>query len=189
MDKHEPDALLSFERVVFFSDAVFAIVITLLVLELKVPHLTEHTEPSLRHALVELLPRVAGFVISFLIIGLMWIEHHRIFRYIADYDGGLLWRNLLLLLCVSFVPFPTALFSENFWSRTAFILYTASFGGVARRSLAVPMACALAIVLSFISIFLAPISFAFIPVLARLFDPTSKKGKPEAATVNEEAAA
>jgi hypothetical protein len=51
------------------------------------------------------------------------------------------------------------------------------------------MACALAIVLSFISIFLAPISFAFIPVLARLFDPTSKKGKPEAATVNEEAAA
>jgi hypothetical protein len=60
---------------------------------------------------------------------------------------------------------------------------------IARRSLAVPMACALAIVLSFISIFLAPISFAFIPVLARLFDPTSKKGKPEAATVNEEAAA
>jgi uncharacterized membrane protein len=135
MDKHEPDALLSFERVVFFSDAVFAIVITLLVLELKVPHLTEHTEPSLRHALVELLPRVAGFVISFLIIGLMWIEHHRIFRYIADYDGGLLWRNLLLLLCVSFVPFPTALFSENFWSRTAFILYTASFGGVATAKL------------------------------------------------------
>lgn len=216
MDKHEPDALLSFERVVFFSDAVFAIVITLLVLELKVPHLSEHTEPSLRHALVELLPRVAGFVISFLIIGLMWIEHHRIFRYIADYDGGLLWRNLFLLLCVSFVPFPTALFSENFWSRTAFILYTASFGGVAtaklliwrhagkanllkkevtpalerriaRRSLAVPLACALAIVLSFISIFLAPISFAFIPLLARVLDPTSKK--QEAATVNEEAAA
>ncbi|HKU77259.1 MAG TPA: TMEM175 family protein [Pyrinomonadaceae bacterium] len=206
MDKHETG--LSFERVVFFSDAVFAIVITLLVLELKVPHLTEHSESALRHALVELFPRVIGFVVSFLIIGLMWIEHHRIFRYIEDYDGGLLWRNLLLLLCVSFVPFPTALFSENFWSRTAFILYTASFGGVAtaklliwrhaakanllrkdvspalerriaRRSLAVPLACALAIVLAFISIFIAPLAFMLIPVLARVLDPTSKKIDPE----------
>ncbi|HEU4870472.1 MAG TPA: TMEM175 family protein [Pyrinomonadaceae bacterium] len=203
MDKTEPDTGLSFERVVFFSDAVFAIVITLLVLELKVPHLSEHNEPALRGALIEMVPRVAGFVISFLIIGLMWIEHHRIFRYIADYDAGLLWRNLFLLLCVSFVPFPTALFSENFWSRTAFILYTASFGAVAtvkfliwrhatkakllkpnvtpelqrriaRRSLAVPLACAGAIALSFISIWIAPLSFIFIPLLARLLDPTAK---------------
>ena len=218
MPNHSPENALSFERVVFFSDAVFAIVITLLVLELKVPHITEHTESALRHALIELLPRVAGFVISFLIIGLMWIEHHRIFRYISDYDAGLLWRNLLLLLCVSFVPFPTALFSENFWSQTAFILYTASFGGVAtakywvwrhamsanllkpditpafakriaRRSMAVPLACAMAIVLSFISILVAPISFAFIPVFARLLDPASKKSKQEPATANEEAAA
>jgi TMEM175 potassium channel family protein len=207
---------LSFERVVFFSDAVFAIVITLLVLELKVPHLAEHSEPALRGALIGLFPRVAGFMISFLIIGLMWIEHHRIFRYIADYDAGLLWRNLMLLLCVSFVPFPTALFSENFWSRTAFVLYTASFGGVAtaklwiwrhavaarllkpdvtpalekriaRRSMAVPLACALAIILSFVNIFLAPISFALIPIFARVLDPTSKKSKT--ATANEEAAA
>jgi TMEM175 potassium channel family protein len=216
MDQHEPETGLSFERVVFFSDAVFAIVITLLVLELKVPHLTEHNEPALQHALVELIPRVLGFVISFLIIGLMWVEHHRVFRYIADYDAGLLWRNLLLLLCVSFVPFPTALFSENFWSRTAFILYTASFGGVAtaklmiwrhavkanllksdvgpmlerriaRRSMAVPLACALAIVLSFISIWIAPLSFMLIPVFARVLDPTTKKAKPEPAP--EEAAA
>ena len=216
MSNHEPDTGLSFERVVFFSDAVFAIVITLLVLELKVPHLSEHSEPALRHALIDLIPRVAGFVISFLIVGLMWIEHHRIFRYIADYDAGLLWRNLLLLLCVSFVPFPTALFSENFWSRTAFVLYTAGFGAVAtakfliwrhaakanllkkevtpalerriaRRSLAVPIACAMAIALAFVSIFIAPLSFMFIPLLARLLDPTSKKSKP--ATAGEEAAA
>ena len=218
MDKHQPETGLSFERVVFFSDAVFAIVITLLVLELKVPHITEHTDSALRHALVGLLPRVAGFVISFLIIGLMWVEHHRVFRYIADYDAGLLWRNLLLLLCVSFVPFPTALFSENFWSRTAFILYTASFGGVAtaklwiwrhaiaakllkpevtpelekrilRRSMAVPLACGIAILLSFISILLAPVSFALIPLLARMLDPTAKKSKSEPATANDEAAA
>ena len=218
MDKHEPETGLSFERVVFFSDAVFAIVITLLVLELKVPHITDHTEPALRNALFNLLPRVAGFVISFLIIGMMWIEHHRIFRYIADYDAGLLWRNLLLLLCVSFVPFPTALFSENFWSRTAFILYAASFGAVAtaklwiwrhataagllkkdvtpelerriaRRSMAVPLACLMAIALSFVSLWLAPISFIFIPIFARVLDPTAKRSKREPATANEEAAA
>lgn len=204
MDKNEAETGLSFERVVFFSDAVFAIVITLLVLELKVPHVTEHTESALRHALFELFPRVIGFVVSFLIIGMMWIEHHRIFRYIENYNAGLLWRNLLLLLCVSFVPFPTALFSENFWSRTAFILYTGSFGCAAvaklfiwrhavargllkkdvgpefarkigRRSLAVPLACALAIVLSFVSVLLAPIAFAFIPLFARVLDPSAKR--------------
>ena len=216
MDKDEPETGLSFERVVFFSDAVFAIVITLLVLELKVPHITEHTDSALRHALVELLPRVIGFVVSFLIIGLMWIEHHRIFRYIDNYTTGLLWRNLLLLLCVSFVPFPTALFSENFWSRTAFILYTGSFGAVAtaklwvwrhavtsgllkkdvgpdlarrisRRSLAVPLACALAIVLSFVSIFVAPIAFALIPLFARVLDPTTKKSTDYTDAVEESA--
>jgi len=203
MPNHEPEGSLSFERVVFFSDAVFAIVITLLVLELKVPHLAEHNESSLRGALVDILPHVLGFVISFLIIGLMWIEHHRIFRYIDNYNAGLLWRNLFLLLCVSFVPFPTALFSENFWSRTAFILYTASFGGVAtaklwiwrhavatgllkkdlgpelerrisRRSLAVPLGCALAIALSFVTLALAPLGFLFIPVFARVLDRPAK---------------
>jgi TMEM175 potassium channel family protein len=204
MDNHEPETGLSFERVVFFSDAVFAIVITLLVLELKVPHITEHTESALRHGLIELFPRVMGFVVSFLIIGLMWTEHHRIFRYIENYNAGLLWRNLLLLLCVSFVPFPTALFSENFWSRTAFILYTGSFGAVAtaklwvwrhavasgllkpevgpelakkisRRSLAVPLGCVLAIGLSFIGVAVAPLGFITIPLFARVLDPTTKR--------------
>jgi uncharacterized membrane protein len=216
MDKNEPETGLSFERVVFFSDAVFAIVITLLVLELKVPHVTEHTESALRHALFELFPRVIGFVVSFLIIGVMWIEHHRIFRYIENYNGGLLWRNLVLLLCVSFVPFPTALFSENFWSRTAFILYTGSFGAVAtaklfiwrhavasgllkkdigpefarrigRRSLAVPLSCALAIALAFVSVLLAPIAFAFIPVFARVLDPGAKRATDYSDAVEESA--
>lgn len=205
MKLKQQESGLSFERVVFFSDAVFAIVITLLVLEIKTPHLEVQSESALNHALLELLPRIIGFIISFLIVGLMWIEHHRIFRYIAHYDGGLLWRNLLLLLFVSFVPFPTALFSENYWSRTAFILYTASFALVGlmklwvwvyaagkgnlleagtdehiitrikRRSLAVPLACGVAIILALISVRLAPFGFALIPLIARLLDPTRKK--------------
>lgn len=205
MKTNQPESGLSFERVVFFSDAVFAIVITLLVLEIKTPHLEEPSEGALNHALLQLLPRIIGFIISFLIVGLMWIEHHRIFRYIVSYDGGLLWRNLLLLLFVSFVPFPTALFSENYWSRTAFILYTASFAAVglmklwvwvyasgkgnlieadtdayivqriSRRSLAVPLACGIAIILSLINVRLAPFGFALIPLIAKLLDPARKR--------------
>ena len=200
MAQNTAESSLSFERVVFFSDAVFAIVITLLVLEIKTPHLEHPSETTLHHALVELIPKFTGFVVSFLIVGMMWIEHHRIFRYIDHYDAGLLWRNLLMLLCISFVPFPTALFSEYFFSRTAFVLYTASFGCVAlaklwiwhyavghglveanvsevvkkriaRRSWAVPMACAVAILLSFVSVFIAPIAFALIPLFARLLEP------------------
>lgn len=103
---NQQESGLGFERVVFFSDAVFAIAITLLVLEIKPPHLEELNERALGHALLGLFPKFIGFVISFMITGLMWIEHHRIFRYIKDYDAGLLWRNLLLLLCVSFVLSP-----------------------------------------------------------------------------------
>lgn len=201
MTQENSESSLSFERVVFFSDAVFAIAITLLVLEIKPPHLQELSETALRNGLLHLIPKFTGFIVSFLIIGLMWIEHHRIFRYITNYDSGLLWRNLLFLLSVSFVPFPTALFSEYYWSQTAFILYTASFAVVgltklwvwqyvrasgnllglhtdditakriSRRSLALPLACGVAIALSAVSVMIAPIAFILIPLLARLLDP------------------
>jgi uncharacterized membrane protein len=129
MDNSHENTALSFERVLFFSDAVFAIVITLLVLELKAPHIDRavYTEEAMRHELFELLPKFLGFVYSFFIVGLLWIEHHRIFRFIVSWDFGLVARNLLFLLFVAFIPFPTALFSENYYSRTAFILYAASF--------------------------------------------------------------
>lgn len=130
MSNSHDNSALSFERILFFSDAVFAIVITLLVLELKAPHIErEHfTEGALQHELLELVPKFLGFIYSFFIVGLLWIEHHRIFRFIADWDFGLVWRNLLFLLFVAFIPFPTAVFSENYYSKTAFIMYAGSFG-------------------------------------------------------------
>ncbi len=129
MNKLHENTALSFERILFFSDAVFAIVITLLVLELRPPVIDrDHfTESLLRHDLLELMPKFLGFVYSFFIVGLMWIEHHRVFRFIVHFDFGLIWRNLVFLLFVAFIPFPTALFSEYFYSQTAFILYAASF--------------------------------------------------------------
>lgn len=208
MNQSEQNAL-SFERIVFFSDAVFAIVITLLVLEIKVPHLKETSETALRSELLHLLPKFIGFLASFLIIGLMWFEHHRIFRYIKNFDGGLIWRNLLFLLSISFIPFPTALSSEYFWSKTAFIFYSLSFAfagltklwiwiyassnnlliseiadenlvsKISKRSLAVPLGASLAAFLSIFSIYIAPIGFALIPLFAHFLDPTNKKAVEE----------
>lgn len=94
------------DRLETCSDGVFAIAITLLVLDIKLP---EGSSAGLSHALMESLPRVAAYVMSFAIIGLYWISHHRSFQLIAKVDGAVFWLNLLLLLLVSFIPFPTAL--------------------------------------------------------------------------------
>lgn len=128
MNNSHENTALSFERILFFSDAVFAIVITLLVLELRVPPMDPNVgDAVMQHELRAMLPKFLGFVYSFFIVGMMWIEHHRIFRFIGHYDIGLVWRNLLFLLFVAFIPFPTALFSEYFRTQTAFILYGLSF--------------------------------------------------------------
>jgi uncharacterized membrane protein len=129
MNNSNENTALSFERILFFSDAVFAIVITLLVLELRPPHIShgEFSESLLRQTLLAMIPKFLGFIFSFFMVGILWIEHHRIFRFIGHFDFGLIWRNLIFLLCVTFVPFPTALFSEYFLSTTAFVLYTFSF--------------------------------------------------------------
>ena len=197
----EENSLLSFERIVFFSDAVFAIVITLLVLEIKVPHLAAWNENELKASLIHLMPKFFGFICSFFIVGLMWFEHHRIFRYIQRFDSGLIWRNLVFLLFISFIPFPTALFSEYVFSKVAFLMYVAVFGSaalsklwiwthavktglvnsdadpllerrIARRSLAVPLACLVCIVLGFfLPNFFAFLGFPLIPFFAYLLDP------------------
>jgi uncharacterized membrane protein len=100
---------LGFERVVFFSDAVFAIVITLLVLPLTAEiDLPEDGVGSAQHV-VELLPRVLTFAVSFLVVGQFWIAHHRTFGRVRRADHTLVWLNLLTLLTVAFMPFPAAL--------------------------------------------------------------------------------
>ncbi len=95
-------------RLEAFSDGVFAIAMTLLVLDIKVPHdLPEGA--SLAEALVRQWPTYLAFLTSFATIGIMWINHHRLFRLIARTDHTLLLLNVLLLLVVTFVPFPTSL--------------------------------------------------------------------------------
>ena len=111
------------ERLIFFSDAVFAIAITLLALEIRLPGTEDVlTDDQLLAQLLNLWPRYLAYVISFLVIGTFWLAHHRRFRYIRRYDRRLLWINLLLLMCIAFIPFPTGVISEHI-GRTATIFY------------------------------------------------------------------
>jgi uncharacterized membrane protein len=97
-------------RIEAFSDAVFAIAITLLIIEIGVPH-AEGAE-SLSDKLLHLWPSYLGYAISFLVIGTVWANHHNRFRLIARSDHILLFLNIVFLMCVAFIPFPTALLAE-----------------------------------------------------------------------------
>jgi uncharacterized membrane protein len=102
------------ERMILFSDAVFAIAITLLVLEIKLPNIDRHTatDEQLGKALLELMPKFMGFLVSFFIIGLYWSIHHRMFGFVINYTRKMIWLNLFFLLAVVFMPFSTAIYSE-----------------------------------------------------------------------------
>jgi uncharacterized membrane protein len=97
-------------RLEAFSDGVFAIAITLLVLEIAVP---AASEGDLLTAVIELWPSYLGYLISFATIGALWLGHTAVTHYLHAVDAGLLRLNLLLLLVVAFIPFPTGLLAEN----------------------------------------------------------------------------
>lgn len=118
------------ERLVFFSDAVMAIAITLLALEIRLPTLPEGvTDAQLWSALSSIGSSYLGYAISFWVIGLYWVAHHRTFRGVVRYDGTLLLLNLLLLFVIAFIPFPTAVLGEM-GNRTATIFYAATMAAV-----------------------------------------------------------
>jgi len=118
---------IELERLVLFSDAVFAIAITLLVLELKVPDRESiRSAGGVAAALFGELPKFAAFFISFAVIGFYWIAHHRMSRHIRRCNGTLLALNLLLLLFVAFLPFPVALFGSFRREPTAIAFYAIS---------------------------------------------------------------
>jgi len=101
-------------RLEAFSDAVMAIAITLLVLEISVPSLEGARDGTLGPALLELWPSYVAYTVSFLVIGAIWINHHAMFRYIARADGLLVLLNVLQLMLIAFLPFPTAVLAEAF---------------------------------------------------------------------------
>ncbi len=114
-------------RIEAFSDGVFAIAITLLIIEIRPPHV--EGGHSLVEELVELWPSYLGYAVSFLVIGTVWANHHNRFRLISRSDHQFLFLNVLFLMCVAFIPFPTALLAEYLptaadYRTTAVAVYT-----------------------------------------------------------------
>ena len=125
---------IGYDRVLFFSDAIFAIAITLLIVDLQVPDV-----PNLQSGtqLRESIPRMAGFALSFAVIGLFWIAHHGLFRYIKGLDRSLILLNLLVLGCIAFLPYPTSLLSAAGDQVPATVFYAASIAAAGLAEAAV----------------------------------------------------
>lgn len=113
-------------RVDSFSDCVFAVAITLLVLAFKVPEVSlTHGEGELIHALWDAAPKFAAYFSSFIIVAVWWVSHHQLFHTLHKTDRTLLWLNVFFLMWVCLIPFPTALIGDYPTSHTAAFLYGA----------------------------------------------------------------
>jgi len=104
-------------RVEAFSDGVIAVIITIMVLEMKAPH---DGDPK---ALFALLPVLLSYVLSFIYVGIYWGNHHHLFHIVRHVDGRVLWANLHLLFWLSLIPFVTSWMGENHFSTWPTVLY------------------------------------------------------------------
>lgn len=104
-------------RLEAFSDGVLAIIITIMVLELKVPHGGD------LHSLVGLIPVFLSYILSFIYVGIYWNNHHHMLHTVQKVSGAILWANLHLLFWLSLVPFVTGWMGENHFSKIPTALY------------------------------------------------------------------
>jgi uncharacterized membrane protein len=104
-------------RIEAFSDGVIAVIITIIVLEMKVPHGPEFA------SLLPLVPVFLTYVLSFVYVGIYWNNHHHMFKLTTSVNGAVLWANLHLLFWLSLLPFSTAWMGENHFERWPTVLY------------------------------------------------------------------
>jgi uncharacterized membrane protein len=119
-----PRTIISPERLSTLADGVFAIVMTLLVLELSVPVVKGLSNNSeLLHKLAEMWPEFLIYGLSFMILGIFWVIHHSIYADVKRYDTTLVWLNIIFLMFVSLIPFSTALVGKNGFITVTAVIY------------------------------------------------------------------
>ncbi len=120
-------------RLEAFSDGVLAIIITIMVLEMKVPHSHDEVAGASFTDLAALLPVFFSYVLSFVYVGIYWNNHHHLFQATTRVGGGVLWANLHLLFWLSLLPFATGWMGENHFAQATVVLYGAvlTFAAVA----------------------------------------------------------
>lgn len=124
--EEEHETSLEMERIVFFSDAVIAIVSTILVIELALPDLSAaELAGQLPDILISLFPKFISYFLSFMIIGSFWVRHHMIFSYIKRYDYRLIWLNIFFLAFLALIPFATGVLGAAVFNVTSVIFYSA----------------------------------------------------------------
>lgn len=173
-----------------FSDGVFAIAITLLALELKVPHLVSQSLDTSAKEILPLIPNVATFILSFITIAIFWVNHHQLTRHIDTVSRRVVWSNMFFLLFVTLIPFATSVVTENPGNILGILTYSlilfgnsVSFTGLRffvhrhkgaidvpfRRSLVGPVVYGLAVVCAFFwlpatyALLIVPPLFYFLP--------------------------
>ncbi|MBK6544513.1 MAG: DUF1211 domain-containing protein [Saprospiraceae bacterium] len=107
-------------RIEAFSDGVLAIIITIMVLEIKIPH------SSNWDGLIHLIPIIISYLLSFIYIGIYWVNHHHLFHSISKVTSGILWSNLNLLFWLSLIPFSTGWMGENHFEPNTIAVYAVS---------------------------------------------------------------
>ena len=123
MSDSSPNEGLSKTRIEALADGIFAIAMTLMVFDIKLPVPTQTMPWSLRYELVRLWPRFLAYVISFIMLGVYWVGHHNQYHYIRRTDRGFLWINIFFLMGVSLLPFSTGLLGQYPAERTALVVY------------------------------------------------------------------
>jgi len=182
-------------RVEAFSDAVFAIVMTLLVLELKLPEFHDaNNADEVWQKLIAVLPKVYSWAISFFFLGVIWLHHHNIMNMSSKSGYGALWINMLLLFFICLLPFPSALMGEHphqplfvaFWGADAYFIalmlnwlyyYNAKnylkpeydkvkvMKNVRLSFLGVPFLYLSAVGFAWVSVYISYVIFLFIPIV------------------------